>query len=193
MSSVLSSRSLSWVGLAIATSALLLGLVACHGAGPYSYSPNYVPTSDEESAAKDVREYDPVMYQREPESWRKSKTVLFGVVTGRGPGPGGAAYLTLSVRRLEPRNLCSNANDEDTCRVTVSDRDFGIVHTLVGLKPEDDVGEHSISAGSLVRVVGQFGEDVDPSDGAPVMRGSFYRHWPRHFYVTKANAETMRQ
>jgi hypothetical protein len=177
----------------LASVASVASLAACHGAGAYGYAPNYVATSDEESAITGAREYDPVMYQREPDTWRKSKTVLFGIVTGRGPGPGGAAYLTLSVRRLEPRNLCTNGNDEDTCRVTVSDRDFGVVHALSALRPEDDVGEHSVTAGSLVRIAGQFGEDVDPQDGAPVLRGSFYRHWPRHFYVTKANAETMRQ
>ncbi len=172
---------------------LVLGLAACRGAGPYGYAPNYVPTSNEQDATKDAREYDPVMYQREPEVWRKSTTVLFGVVTGRVPGPGGAAYLTLSVRRLEPRNLCSNRNDEDTCRVTVSDRDFGVVHAVAALGPEDDLGEKSVGVGSLVRVAGQFGEDVDPNDGAPILRASYYRHWPRHFFVTKANAETMRQ
>src|SRR5262245_50711681 len=144
--------------------AMFLGLAACHSAGPYGHAPNYAATAQEDEATKGAREYDPVMYQREPEKWRQAKTVLFGVVTGRAPGPGGAAYLTLSVRRLEPRNLCGNANDEDTCRVTVSDRDFGVVHALTALRPEDDVGEHSIAAGSLVRVVGQFGEDVDPGD-----------------------------
>jgi hypothetical protein len=172
---------------------LVVELVGCGGAGPYGHSPKYTPTSDEDTALKGAREYDPVMYQREPETWRKSSSVLFGVVTSRAPGPGGAAYLTLSVRRLEPRNLCSNSKDEDTCRVTVSDRDFGVVHAQAKLAPEDDVGEKSIGAGSLVRVVGQFGEDVDPSDGAPILRASFYRHWPRLFFVTKANAETMRQ
>lgn len=173
--------------------AMLLGLVACHSAGPYGHAPSYAPADHEEDATKGAREYDPVMFQREPEAWRQSKTVLFGVVTGRAPGPGGAAYLTLSVRRLEPRNLCGNANDEDTCRVTVSDRDFGVVHVLSPLRPEDDMGETSVGAGSLVRVAGQFGEDVDPQDGAPILRGTFYRHWPRHFFVTKANSTTMRQ
>ena len=171
----------------------LFGLAACHGAGPHGYAPHYAPTSEEEGATKEAREYDPVMYGREPELWRKSKTTLFGVVTGRAPGPGGAAYLTLSVRRLEPRNLCTNGNDESTCRVTVSERDFGVVHALAPLRPEDDVGEHSVAAGSLVRVVGQLGEDVDPADGAPILRSSFYRHWPRHFFVTNANSDTMRQ
>ena len=67
-------------------------------------------------------------------------------------------------------------NDEDTCRVTVSDRDFGVVHVLTKLAPDDGIGEHSTSAGSLIRAVGMFGEDVDPADGAPIMRASFYRH-----------------
>jgi hypothetical protein len=179
---------------ALALALLLVPLsLGCRGAGTYGYAPNYVTTGSEDDALKDAKEYDPVMYGREPEAWRKMKVVLFGVTTGRAPGPGGAAYLTLSVRRLEPRNLCVNANDEDTCRVTVSERDFGIVHVLAPLRPEDDVGEKSVTAGSLVRVVGQFGEDVDPADGAPVMRASFYRHWPRHFFVTNANADTMRQ
>lgn len=176
---------------ALALVALCLG--GCSGGGKYGHSPKYIPTSEEEKALEGAREYDPVMYQREPEVWRKSKTTLFGVVTARAPGPGGAAYLTLSVRRLEPRNLCSNKNDDDSCRVTVSERDFGVVHALAALKPEDDVGEHSVGVGSLVRVIGQFGEDVDPGDGAPILRGSFYRHWPRHFYVTNAQADLMRQ
>jgi hypothetical protein len=177
--------------------AVLSGLVwllsGCRSAGPYGYAAAYSPTSDETTAANGAREYDPVMYAREAAEWRKSRVVLFGVVTGRAPGPGGAAYLTLSVRKLETRNLCSNANDEDTCRVTVSDRDFGVVHVLAALRPEDDIGEHSVGVGSLVRAVGMFGEDVDPSGAGPVMRASFYRHWPRYFYVTRSSADLMRQ
>lgn len=180
-------------GLAACVLFAAISAVGCRSAGPYGYAINYAPTSEEEKAAVGAREYDPVMYSREPETWRKSKAALFGVVTGRAPGPGGAAYLTLSVRKLETRNLCSNKNDEDTCRVTVSDRDFGIVHVLAALRPEDDIGEHSTGAGSLVRAVGTFGEDVDPADGAPVLRAAFYRHWPRYFYVTRSAADLMRQ
>lgn len=172
---------------------LALATAGCRSAGPYGYAPSYVPTDDEATSTNGAREYDPVMYQREADAWRRSKTSLFGVVTSRAPGPGGAAYLTLSVRRLEPRNLCSNANDEDTCRVTVSNRDFGVVHALAVLRPEDETGERSVGAGSLVRLAGQFGEDVDPTDGAPVLRGSFYRHWPRHYFVTRSSADLMRQ
>ena len=171
----------------------LLALAACHSAGPYGYAPTYVPTDDEERAQNGATEYDPVMFQRDPDGWRKKKVTLFGVVTQRGSGPGGGAYLSLSVRRLEPRNLCDNGNDDDSCRVTVSDKDFGVVHVLAPLRPDDDFGARSIGIGSLVRVFGTFGEDLDPNDGQPVMRVQTYRHWPRNFYVTKASAAHMRQ
>jgi hypothetical protein len=178
---------------AVFASATALALAGCHSAGPYGYAPKYVATSEENTASTGAREYDPVMAQREPEAWRKSPSTLFGVVRGRAPGPGGQAYLALSVRRLEPRNLCTNSNDEDTCRVTVTERDFGTMHALVRLRPEDDVGEKSVGVGSLVRIVGQLGEDVDPNDGTPIIRASFYRHWPRYFYVTTERSDLMRQ
>jgi hypothetical protein len=151
------------------------------------------PHPDEEKAMAGAREYDPVMYGREPEKWRAGRSSFFGVVTARAPGPGGAAYVTVSVRRLEPRNLCANGNDEDTCRVTVSDKDFGVAHALLKLSGEDDVGEKSVGAGSLLRVAGTFDQAPDPNDGSPVLRAEYFRHWPRHFYVTRASNEHMRQ
>ena len=187
------SRRFLLVAMSMGVMGATGALAGCRSAGPYGYAAQYSPTSDEQAAQAGAREYDPVMYGREAESWRKSKTALFGVVTSRAPGPGGAAYHTLKVRKLETRNLCSNANDEDTCRVTVSDRDFGIVHVLAALRPDDDMGEHSMGVGSLVRAVGSFGEDVDPKDGAPILRATFYRHWPRYFYVTRSSADLMRQ
>ncbi len=119
---------------------------------------------------------------------------LRDVVTNRGAGTSGTAYVTMSVRRLEPRNACDSHNDEDTCRTTVSDTDFGLVHAMVVLHGEDDVGEHSVGGGSLLRLVWHRSrEEVDPNDGAPHMRVTYYRHWPRGFYVTKAAAAQMRQ
>lgn len=175
-----------------ATAALALSLPACHSAGAYGHSPLYVPLSDEPTAVAGAREYDPVMFARQPEEWRKGTVTLLGVVTNRGSSPGGA-YLTISVRRLEPRNLCESMNDDDSCRVTVSDRDFGVVHAIISARGEDDVGPHSVGAGSLIRLVGRVGEDVDPNDGGPVLRAAWYRHWPRYFFVTKAAAREMRQ
>jgi hypothetical protein len=178
-----------------AASATLFALIltACAGAGPYGHSPTYAPLSDEERASAGARDYDPVMFQRMPEEWHKKPSSLFGVVTARTPGPSGGAYLTMSVRRLEPRNLCDSSRDDDTCRVTVSDKDFGVVHAVVALRAADDTGPESVGAGSLLRVIGKFGEGVDPADGAPVLRAEYYRHWPRGFYVTRAAARDMRQ
>lgn len=168
-------------------------LTACGGGGQYGHAVNYVPLSDEEKATKVAKEYDPVMFQRQPEQWRGKPVALFGVVTARNPGSGGTANITLSVRRLEPRNVCESHADEDTCRVTVSDADFGLVHALVVLHGDDDVGEHSVGGGSMVRLVGTFSEEVDSNDGGPIMHVTYYRHWPRYFYVTKAAAQQMRQ
>jgi hypothetical protein len=173
-----------------------LGLVlvaGCSSAGLYDHALTYVPLSVEEKASVNARDYDPVMYQRQPAEWRAQPATLFGVVTRRGTGPAGGAYVNLSVRRLEPRNLCENANDSDSCRTTVSDRDFGVVHALLALAPDDDIGPHSIGVGSLLRVVGTFEESGDAADGAPILHATYYRHWPRYFFVTKASAMDMRQ
>jgi hypothetical protein len=178
------------VPFALAFAALL---VACHGAGPYGHSPRYAEIDDEAAAAAGAREYDPVMVQRQPDDWRAGKTVLFGVVESRTAGPSGQALLKLGVRRLEQRNLCENADDDDSCRVTVSEKDFGVVWALVSLHGEDDVGPRSVGLRSLVRIVGKIGQDVSPADGSPVVRATWYRHWPAYFYVTGASAHLMRQ
>jgi hypothetical protein len=75
----------------------------------------------------------------------------------------------------------------------VSDAEFGVVHAIVALQGEDDVGERSVGVGSLLRIVATIGEDVDPNDAAPILRAKYHRHWPRGFYVTKQAASIMRQ
>ena len=176
--------------VAAAFSVLLLG---CHGAGPYGHSPRYVELDEETTATADARDYDPVMVERQPDEWRAGKTTLFGVVQSRAAGPNGQALLKLGVRRIELRNLCDNAQDDDSCRVTVSDKDFGVVWVLASLHGEDDVGPLSVGMRSLIRVVGKIGQDVSSTDGAPVVRATWYRHWPAGFYVTRASARDMRQ
>jgi hypothetical protein len=156
---------------------------ACHGAGPYGHAPVYEPLDDEAKAASSSRELDTVAYEQKPDEWRKGPVMAFGFVDDRQPGPGGQAMLKLSVRRLEPRNFCQKANDDDTCRVTVSDKDYGVVYALVALHGDDDTGPLAVRAESLVRVVGMIGEDVN---NAPVIHATFYRHWPRNTYVTRS-------
>jgi hypothetical protein len=168
-----------------------LALAACHSAGPYGYARSYSPLSEEEDAAEGTKEYDPVMIEREPGSWRGQRLSIFGVVKQRSQAPGGNAYLTLSVRTLATRNLCDQM-DEDTCRVTVSDHEFAVLHAIVKLRPEDDLGKQSLAPGSLVRVVGTLTDGVDKTDGMQVLKGNYYRHWPRNFYVTMADRDHMR-
>jgi hypothetical protein len=174
--------------------ALLAAVLAgCHGAGPYGHAPHYEELDDEAAAARGAREYDPVMVQRQPEDWRKGRVTLFGVVETRSAGPGGQALLKLGVRRLDSRNLCENERDDDSCRVTVSDRDFGVVYALVQLRGDDDVGPRAVGQQSLLRLVGTIGQEVSPAEGAPIVHASFYRHWPPYFYVTRQSAKYMRQ
>lgn len=176
-----------------ALAVLALSATGCHSPGPYGHAPRYVELSDETAAATGAREYDPVMVERQPGEWRKGKVVLIGTVESRTAGPGGQALLKLSVRRLEPRNLCESQTDEDTCKVTVSDKDFGSVSALVQLRGDDDVGPRAVGQRSLLRIVGTLGQDVSPADGTPVLHASYYRHWPPYFYVTHASASVMRQ
>jgi hypothetical protein len=172
--------------------ALALLALGCRGAGAYGHSPRYVELDEETSASSGAREYDPVMAERQPDQWRQGRVSLFGVVQKREPGPGGQAKLTLGVRRLESRNLCGNEADDDSCRVTVSDKDFGVVWALATLRGEDDVGPHSVAARSLVRIVGTIGQDVSPT-GAPIVHATYCRHWPAFTYVTGASASDLRQ
>ena len=175
--------------------ALLLSMlctVACSSAGPYGYAPTYTPLDEEESAAAGAKEFDPVMAKRFPEEWRDKPVSIFGVVTNRSQAAGGASSLTLSVRTLATRNLCDEGGQE-TCRVTVSDREHAVVHASVKLRAGDDIGEKSVGVGSLVRVIGKFTDVVDNDDGNPIINGTYYRHWPVHHYVTTAASSYMRR
>jgi hypothetical protein len=170
-----------------------ISATACGGAGAYGHAPRYVELGEETAAVAGAREYDPVMVERRPDEWRRGSVVLFGVVESRAAGPGGQALLRVSVRRLEPRNLCDNQNDDDSCRVTVSDRDFGAVWVLASLRAGDDVGPHPVAPRSLLRIVGTIGEEPSPSGPGPVLHARYYRHWPAFFYVTRASAPELKQ
>ena len=166
-------------------------LLGCHSSGPYGHAKVYSPTSDEDRAVQGRQEYDPLLAQRAPEKQLNRPLWLFGVVTKRSTGANGAAYIAVSLRTLQQRNLCES-QDEDSCRVTVSEREMGRVHLLLPLTSEDDLGEHGVGIGSLLRVVGTVAQDVDPSDGSPILRGTFYRHWPRNTFVTTRAASILK-
>lgn len=170
-----------------------VGLIAaCGSAGLYGHSQTYSPLDEEEDAAEHAVEYDPVMAKRFPDEWKSKVVSIFGIVESRSPGPSGTTLVTLSVRTLEPRNLCETV-DEDTCRVTVSENEHGVVHAVLKLRPDDDIGEHSVGTRSLVRVIGTLTSKPDAQDGEPVAVAKYYRHWPYNFYVTTAARTFMRR
>jgi hypothetical protein len=163
------------------------------GAGPYGHSRVYAALDAEQAALAGAEELDPVMAKRQPEAWAKKTVSVFGVVIKREEGGDKKGNLTLSVRALEPRNLCETVS-EDSCRVTVTDREFDRVHARITLvDPNDEIGPASIGPGSLVRVVGKLAPTVNPGDGAQVIVARYYRHWPRGYYVTSSAAGLMRK
>ena len=170
--------------------ALAFTLFGCSSAGQYGHSRAYQPLSAEDSASQGSREYDPVMAERDKADWKKGTVSLFGVVKSRTAAKDGGAYVTLSMRTLSDRNLCDDF-DEETCRVTVSEHEHAVLHATVKLSGEDDIGQDSVGKGSLLRVIGKLTDEVDPDDGSPVLRASYYRHWPRNFFVTTADAAHM--
>jgi hypothetical protein len=172
--------------------ALVALLASCHSAGPYGHSKVYAPTSAEQSAVSGNKEYDALLAERSLDKLKGRSVWLFGLVTNRGSGPGGAAYVALSLRTLQQRNLCES-EDEDSCRVTVSEREMGRAHALLALSAEDEMGQESVGLGSLLRIVGSVTQDLDPNDGTPILRASFYRHWPRGTFVTTKAASVMKR
>lgn len=169
---------------------LPLLLLGCHSAGPYGFARTYQPLSAEDTASEGAREYDPVMAERDKDDWHKGTTFLFGVVKSRAAAKDGGAYVSLSMRTLSDRNLCDDF-DEETCRVTVSEHEHATVHATLKLSREDDIGQYSVGKGSLLRVIGKLSDEVDPDDGSPVLRVTYYRHWPRNFFVTTADSAHM--
>jgi len=187
-------RWLGTVGLCsmILGSMVLSGAVACASGGQWGHDRKYQPLDAEEAALQGSTEYDPVMANRSPEKWQDKPIHLFGVVMDRKAAPGGLAEVTLSMRVLEPRNLCDTGED-DSCRVTVSEREHARVQVLLKLLPENEIGAESVGPLSLLRIVGKLGSEASSKDGSPVIRASYYRHWPRNYYVTTAAASYMRR
>lgn len=176
--------------------AAVLGTLLCFaagcGGGPYGHSRFYDPLSDEEDALDGAVTYDPVMADRAPDEWARKKVTLFGIVERRADLDDGTMDLTVSVRGLEGRNLCADRT-EGSCRTTVSERENARIHvTLRPVVPEDDQGEVSIGPGSLVRAVGKLAASATEG-GDPVLVATYYRHWPRGYYVTTSSAQLMRQ
>ncbi len=175
---------------AVGGAVAVMASVGCASPGPYGYARTYVPIDGEQAEVDGAREYDPVMSTRRPKEWKAKPVQLFAVVSSRAPGPDGFTLMNVSMRRAEDRNLCSDESSE-SCRVTVTAKAFATLQVLVKLAPQDDAGPGRVEPGSLLRLVGKL-ESVG-GDGTPVLRASWYRHWPGDQYVTTAAREHMRR
>ncbi|MCX7807408.1 MAG: hypothetical protein N2515_02260 [Deltaproteobacteria bacterium] len=161
------------------------------GSGPYGFARRYVPLPEEEPLLKrsafatleDVRRLRP---EEQPFiSW-------FGVVVEPPQNEGVKTRVRLSLRAHQERHLCSDEN-ESSCRVTVSERSMGHVTAIFHARPQDLLpGPERLGIGSLLRIYGRATGEID-SMGDPVIQVEFYRHWPRHTYVTTQMAARMRR
>jgi hypothetical protein len=169
---------------------VLVSIAGCGGGGPYGYSRSYSVLGEEspyfdratESSYEEVRRTRP---EEQPFiSW-------FGVVRGIEEA-GGHTRLALSLRAHQERHLCEGPGD-DSCRVTVSEREIGTFTAIVDLRAADrEAGPTRLQIGSLVRVYGRATEETD-TNGGPVLSTEWYRHWPPHYYVTTRASSTMRR
>lgn len=173
--------------------ALTLASLGCAGAGRFGYARSYSPLDDERAwlSRTDEAIYDDV--RRNPDAYRERVVDFFGVVTEVQGGRGGEpSRVALQIRTHQPRHLCAD-EAESTCRVTVSASNGGPFTALVPLRDEDTAGENRVQVNSLLRVYGTVVQGEYDANGGPVLRASYYRHWPRGEYVTTANAGAMRR
>jgi hypothetical protein len=161
--------------------------VSCAGAGPYGFAREYAPLSDEEDVAEGAVEYDPVMSQRRKDEWLGKKVSVFGVVVDAPEDSGGKLQVLLSIRGLQDRNLCQS-HEDDSCRVTVTDHEFGTIHAVT-----PQATDEPIRARDLLRVIGKIDEKPHPKTGNWVIVSDYTRHWPSTKYVTLSEREFMRQ
>lgn len=177
--------------LAGASLAVVVVLAGCGGAGRYGYARSYEPADGERAYMERAVEasYEEVRRARPEDqpylSW-------FGVALGPPAIDGGTARVRLSLRAHQERHLCATEH-ADSCRVTVSERALGTFTAQIAIRPEDAApGQERLWQGSLLRVYGRAIGERD-EHGDPVIVADWYRHWPRHTFVTTAMASRMRR
>jgi hypothetical protein len=171
--------------------ALSAGALAACGGGQYGFARTYSPLASEQThfdRAEDATYQDLL---RDPHRFEKTEVGWFGSVTNVAPGDGGKARLTLSLRAHQARHLCTD-DSRSSCRVTVSEAQLGVFTVDLALKPDEINGAERIWVGSLLKVYGTHSGEFSEETG-PVLNVSYYRHWPRGYYVTTAARGSMRR
>jgi hypothetical protein len=169
------------------------GLMQCNSGGRYGYAREYVYLPEEQPFAQRADEsavYDEV--RRLPDRFADHVLTWWGIVSNVEPGTEGLTRVTLQLRTHQVRHLCEDETD-GSCRVTINDRDGGSFTVLLRLNPDDLSGENRVQPLALLHVYGTVVQGEYNSDGGPVLRGQYYRHWPRGQFVTTASSGGMRR
>jgi hypothetical protein len=165
-------------------------LAAC-GGGQYGFARTYSPLASEQTHFDQAEEATYQDLLRDPRRFEKTEVGWFGTVDSVAQAPDGRARLTLKLRAHQARHLCSD-DSRSSCRVTVSEAQLGVFTVDIALKPEEINGKERIWVGSLLKVYGTHSGEYSEETG-PVLKVSYYRHWPRGFYVTTAARGSMRR
>ena len=190
---VSSVRSRSCLRASAPLIALLLAacaLAAC-GGGQYGFARTYSPLGAEQSHFKAAQEATYQDLVREPRRFEKTEVGWFGTVSNVDKAPDGRARLTLNLRAHQSRHLCTE-DGSASCRVTVSEAQLGVFTVDLALKPDEISGQDRVWLGSLLKVYGTHSGEYSEETG-PVLNVSYYRHWPRGYYVTTAARGSMRR
>lgn len=171
--------------------AICTGALAACGGGQYGFARTYSPLTSEQTHFDKAEEatYQDVL--RDPHRYEKTEVGWFGSVTNISPGAGGKTRLTLSLRAHQARHLCSD-DGKSSCRVTVSEAQLGVFTVDLALTPDEQNGAERIWVGSLLKVYGTHSGEFSEETG-PVLNVSYYRHWPRGYYVSTAARGSMRR
>lgn len=167
------------------------GLTACASGGQYGYTRTYKPLPAEASHFEKAQELPYEQVKTTPYDYKETEVTWFGVVEGMSELPDGQTQLELALRTHQARHLCHDEY-EDSCRMTVSQSSTGKFITRLKLTEAERTGKERVWVGSLLKVYGQPTGDYDEK-GNPVLEVSYYRHWPRGYYVTTAQRSAMKR
>lgn len=177
--------------LALVALVLLAGALAGCGGGQYGFARTYSPLAPEKSHYKAAQEATYQDLVREPHRFEKTEVGWFGTVSNVAKAPDGRTRLTLNLRAHQSRHLCTE-DGSSSCRVTVSEAQLGVFTVDLALKPDEINGQDRVWLGSLLKVYGTHSGEYSEETG-PVLNVSYYRHWPRGYYVTTAARGSMRR
>ena len=177
-----------WLGLV-----LVLGLCwfAGCGGGSYGFSRTYQPLAGEQRHFDQARQLTYQDLVREPNAYKTVEVGWFGVVNELRNLSDGRTRLLLTLRSHQARHLCADES-KSSCRVTISEAGLGTFSADLKLKASELEGQERVWHGSLLKIYGMPTGEYSEETG-PVLEVTYYRHWPRGYYVTTAQRSAMRR